>query len=657
MKSIQTKLTVSMLVIFCLALGILGGLNYWKARQLLTDSIIESISARVVDSGGEIGLWLEGRKSELTIMANAPVILSGSMDAIVPFITAAAKANKAYDGISYADLSGTYISSAGVKGNVADRDYFQRALRGEVAISDPLVSKSTGNLVTVVAIPVKADGKVIAVLYGAVSMEDVTKRVLTIKVGQTGYAYVIQGDGLTIIHPDKEMVMKLNTLKDDAVDPRQKEAVARMVKGEKGLAQYEFQGVNKYIAFAPIPGVNWSLAITVPVSEATGAVSALTVISLVTIVIILAVAAGFISWYARRIARPIREIEAVADRIADGDITTRQLGISSNDEIGRLGQSIERMTDNLRRLVQQILSVTEQVAASSEELTANADQSAQAASQVATSITETSQGADRQSAKVAEAVRVVEQISAGTRKESANTVHAVEIVKQAVAAATEGNLAVDTAVRQMNQIQVTVDDSAKVVSELGERSKEIGKIVETISSIAGQTNLLALNAAIEAARAGEQGRGFAVVAEEVRKLAENSQDAAKQIEALIGDIQAKTETAVEAMNNGTKEVKKGTEVVDRAGVAFGNIMSQVNEVAAISQGVSDGLSVLTASSGQVLGAVKEVEEISREIARQSENISASTEEQSASMEEIASSSQALAKLAEDLQQAVRRFKI
>jgi len=383
----------------------------------------------------------------------------------------------------------------------------------------------------------------------------------------------------------------------------------------------------------------------------------LTSISFVSIIIILAVTAAFITWFARRIARPIREIEAVADRIAGGDISMRQLGISSNDEIGRLGQSFERMTDNLRRLVQQILGVTEQVAASSEELTANAEQSAQAASQVAASITATAQGADRQSAKVADAVRVVEQISAGTRRESDHTISAVDIVKQAVAAAAQGNLAVDTAVRQMNQIQVTVDDSAKVVTELGERSKEIGKIVETISSIAGQTNLLALNAAIEAARAGEQGRGFAVVAEEVRKLAENSQNAAKQIEALIGDIQAKTDTAVEAMNHGTREVKKGTEVVDQAGVAFRNIMEQVNEVAAISQGVSDGLSVLTTNSDQVLAAVKEVEGISREIASQSQNISASTEEQSASMEEIASSSQALAQLAEDLQQAVRKFTI
>lgn len=138
----------------------------------------------------------------------------------------------------------------------------------------------------------------------------------------------------------------------------------------------------------------------------------------------------------------------------------------------------------------------------------------------------------------------------------------------------------------MSQIDGTVTSSARVVAKLGERSKEIGQIVDTISGIAGQTNLLALNAAIEAARAGEQGRGFAEVADEVWKLAEQSQETAKKIETLIGDIQADTDTAVMAMNSGTLEVKTGAEVVNTAGAAFRGIAELINEVSSQVQGIS-----------------------------------------------------------------------
>lgn len=226
-----------------------------------------------------------------------------------------------------------------------------------------------------------------------------------------------------------------------------------------------------------------------------------------------------------------------------------------------------------------------------------------------------------------------------------------------MASTVAGSNAVDNAIVQMNQIQRTVESSAEAVAELGNRSKEIGVIVDTISGIAAQTNLLALNAAIEAARAGEQGRGFAVVAEEVRKLAEQSQIAAKQISELIRDIQDRTDQAVVVMTAGTAEVQKGNAVVDQAGASFTEIQRQIEEVAAITQKIAQGLTQAVEASKQVLGATQEVDEIGRDIAGQAQNISAATEEQSASMEEIAASSQSLANIAAELQKAVRKFTI
>jgi methyl-accepting chemotaxis protein len=228
---------------------------------------------------------------------------------------------------------------------------------------------------------------------------------------------------------------------------------------------------------------------------------------------------------------------------------------------------------------------------------------------------------------------------------------------QASDKALSGGKAVERAVSQMGKIENTVNSSATVVAKLGERSKEIGQIVDAISGIAGQTNLLALNAAIEAARAGEQGRGFAVVAEEVRKLAEQSEEAAKKISGLIGEIQADTDKAVVAMSAGTREVKTGAEVVNAAGVAFTEIAGLVTQVSDQVKEISAAIQQMATGSQQIVSSVKKIDELSKASAGESQSVSAATEEQLASMEEIAGASEALAKLAQDLQEAVAKFRV
>ena len=199
-----------------------------------------------------------------------------------------------------------------------------------------------------------------------------------------------------------------------------------------------------------------------------------------------------------------------------------------------------------------------------------------------------------------------------------------------------GEGAIKKAVSQMKIIEEKTNDTAMVVCELEEKSKQIGQIVDAISNISGQTNLLALNAAIEAARAGEAGRGFSVVAEEVRKLAEQSQNAAKQITGLINEVQMKTNSAVEFMVMGKKEVDAGTQVVSMAGSSFEEILGMVRVMTLQISEISKSIADITSGTQKMVQAVDTIDQEGKKASEQTQTISAATEEQSASTEEIAS---------------------
>ena len=374
--------------------------------------------------------------------------------------------------------------------------------------------------------------------------------------------------------------------------------------------------------------------------------------------LLVAILAIFISRFiSGRISRPAQEVSSAAATIAAGDLSGPNVAVTTNDEIGELGQSFNTMKSNLRQVMQTIQSSAEQVTSSSEELTASAEQSAIASTQVADSITSVAQGAAGQLHAIENASATVQTLSAGLEEAAASAHEVSDQSSQASRTAVDGAQTVAQAVKQMQSIQETVNFSANVVAKLGESSQEIGQIVDTISGIAAQTNLLALNAAIEAARAGEQGRGFAVVAEEVRHLAEQSQDAAKKITTLISEIQGDTAKAVSAMQAGTHEVETGVEVVNSTGTAFKSIEDIVLNVASQMKEMSTVIEHMAQGSQEIVTAVAEIDRLSKQASSESQNVAAITEEQSAAAEEIAASSQGLETMAQKMQEAVSRFRL
>ena len=382
-------------------------------------------------------------------------------------------------------------------------------------------------------------------------------------------------------------------------------------------------------------------------------VQTITVISLLIVVILSIVTLVLLL---KNIKSSVDTILDGARHIAAGDLRSKIM-LDGDDEFAHIAHQFNTMVESMQKMIRKIKTTATEVAGSSEELTANANQSAQVTQNVAQSITEVAEAAEKQMTIVTKSSETIDDFQHGLEDVIVNQRRAREQTQATAEKAAQGNAFVQTTVEQMNSIALTVQQTGEIVSKLGERSKEIGNIVEIISNISGQTNLLALNAAIEAARAGEHGRGFAVVAEEVRKLAEESQNASQQIAELIRSIQEETDRAVSSMEEGRREAEKGKENVTATGESFSEILHMVEDVKTASLAVSKRVLELRDNMGAIIEGMGAVDASAKGIGSESQNVSAATEEQAAGMEEIASSSRSLANMATDLQSETDKFKV
>ena len=373
------------------------------------------------------------------------------------------------------------------------------------------------------------------------------------------------------------------------------------------------------------------------------------------VAIVLSLGLGFT--IARLIANPLRVVASRLEELASGNLNVEPIDDLGRDEAGVLAAAFNRLAAELRQLIKQVKIASEQVASSSQQLHASAEMTAQSAQQAAEAIEEIASGTEVQSQRTAEGVRVMEEMALAVQRIAETSGTVSEFSGQAAKEAEQGNERVQSAVQQMSAINEAVSRASALVQSLGVRSDAIGEIVQVITGIASQTNLLALNAAIEAARAGEQGRGFAVVADEVRKLAEQSEQSAREIERLIQDIQKETAQVVSAIDQGTQEAEAGSVIVREAGEAFQRIVVSSHTIAGQVQEVSAATEEMSASIQQIVSSMDEMKRLSEEAADHTQGVAANSEEQLAAMQEIAYSSENLSKLSHELQESISRFNI
>ncbi len=355
------------------------------------------------------------------------------------------------------------------------------------------------------------------------------------------------------------------------------------------------------------------------------------------------------------IARPVQKVSRAARQIAEGDLTGEDIVLRQKDEIGAMALDFNRMKLNLRQLMRIINQNAIEVEAASKELSGGAEQAVMASNHIAESVQEVSEASDQQSTSINENKQAIEASAISIKRIADSATVTSESSEHALQQAERGSKLLNETMNQMKQLNLTINQSAAVIYELGEQSRAIEGITQFIREIANQTNLLSLNASIEAARAGDGGRGFAVVAGEVKKLAEQTGDASDQIARSIRTMVDKVNGAVESMQKGSDEVETSADYMNQTGEAFKQVYAAIRTVTGQVQEVSASAETLAASAEQQLATEEQLVVLANNISGSSQSVAAVCEEQLASMEEISASAEALSQMTNVLRDEIQKF--
>ncbi len=667
--SFKLKLLISILPIVIIGMLILSTTAFLQFRQTLREELIMGRAEENKTVAENVNGWLEGKLLEVRSAANTPTakLIETDLAAVDKFNSERIKAfEKDYPG-EYDNAAATLFNNDGksraqyangtfVNGDVSEKPWYKTLMSGvPYNISNPVVSKGTGKTLVVIGVPIKNDqDKSIGTMISGVNLSYIQDKIKAFKFGEKGYSILIGKDGTILVHPDESLIMKANIA--DVEDQNIKVLGSEMLQKESGTFSFS-QGTEKFIVFYnKIPLAGWSVASVISEDELFMSSSKLMNTLLMITLFIVILIASIIVLVAKRITSPLNKLLNFSEEIATGNLTA-QLQLNSNDEIGKVGQSLNNTVNKLKDMISAISQSANEVSALSNNLIVATEESLRGTDEVSKSMQEIASGAVTQAESAGKASTATEELVDKISEVTAKYGQMIKMVEESRRVSNSGSEGVKEAIASIQTIATTNKDNVEETQNLLEKSKEIGQIVFVIKEIAEQTDLLALNAAIEAARAGEQGKGFAVVAEEVKKLAEESSEASNKIAGLITGVQKQIQNIAGQMDKGTNDVIHGVEVATLVNENFGEIEKTFNSINRIVEEVSRATNEMSKKANITRDVISNVASVTEENSAATEEVTAANEEQTAYIHQIGETTNKLDELVENLKDTVNRFKI